>query len=118
MSTYLAAFVIGEFDFAEAKTKDGVVVRAYTPVGKKYLGEYGLFVATGALDFYKNYFGVPYPLPKLDLVPLSEFSSGAMENWGLITFREERLLVDVDQTTSISKQNVALVVAHEVSHQW
>jgi len=81
MSTYLAAFAIGEYDFLEAVTKNGVKVRAYVPVGRKSLGEFGLNVATKSLDFYEDYFGVAYPLPKLDLVPLAEFSSGAMENW-------------------------------------
>lgn len=82
MSTYLVAAVIGEYDYVEAKSKDGVLVRVYTPVGKKEQGLFALDVATKVLPYYKEYFNIAYPLPKMDLIAIGDFSAGAMENWG------------------------------------
>lgn len=82
MSTYLVAAVIGEYDYVEAKSKDGVLVRVYTPVGKKDQGLFALDVATKVLPYYKEYFNIAYPLPKMDLIAIGDFSAGAMENWG------------------------------------
>ncbi|XP_012284370.1 puromycin-sensitive aminopeptidase [Orussus abietinus] len=118
MSTYLVAVVIGEFDSVEGKTSDGVLVRVYTPTSKKEQGSFALEVTTKVLPFYKSYFGIAYPLPKIDLVAISDFSSGAMENWGLVTFRETCLLVDERNTSASRKQWIALVTAHELAHQW
>uniref|UniRef100_S4RRJ8 Aminopeptidase n=1 Tax=Petromyzon marinus TaxID=7757 RepID=S4RRJ8_PETMA len=118
MSTYLLAFVVGEFDFVEARSSDGVLVRVYTPLGKSEQGKFALEVATKTLPFYKDYFNVPYPLPKIDLIAIADFAAGAMENWGLVTYRETALLVDPKNSSSASKQWVALVVGHELAHQW
>lgn len=118
MSTYLVAFVIGEYDFIEEKDSDGVIVRVYTPVGKKEQGRFALEVAVKTLPFYKNYFGIGYSLPKMDLIAISDFAGGAMENWGLITYRETALLVDEANSSASSKQTVALVVGHEIAHMW
>lgn len=82
MSTYLVAAVVGEYDYVEAKSKDGVLVRVYTPVGKKEQGSFALDVATKVLPYYKEYFDIAYPLPKMDLIAIGDFSAGAMENWG------------------------------------
>lgn len=82
MSTYLVAAVVGEYDYVEAKSKDGVLVRVYTPVGKKEQGLFALDVATKVLPYYKEYFNIAYPLPKMDLIAIGDFSAGAMENWG------------------------------------
>lgn len=118
MSTYLLAFVFGEMDYLEAKTKDGVVVRTYaTPDNVKHT-EFALDVAVKTLDFYNQYFDIPYPLAKCDLIALPDFASGAMENWGCLTFREQALLMDPQNTSLHLKQYVANVVAHEVVHQW
>ncbi|XP_039666978.1 puromycin-sensitive aminopeptidase [Perca fluviatilis] len=87
MSTYLVAFVIGEYDFVESQSSDGITVRVYTPVGKAEQGKFALEVATKTLPFYKDYFNVPYPLPKIDLIAIADFAAGAMENWGLVTYR-------------------------------
>uniref|UniRef100_A0AAV2J9B0 Peptidase M1 membrane alanine aminopeptidase domain-containing protein n=1 Tax=Knipowitschia caucasica TaxID=637954 RepID=A0AAV2J9B0_KNICA len=87
MSTYLVAFVIGEYDFVESQSSDGITVRVYTPVGKAEQGKFALEVATKTLPFYKDYFDVPYPLPKIDLIAIADFAAGAMENWGLVTYR-------------------------------
>lgn len=70
------------------------------------------------LPFYKNYFNIAYPLPKLDLIAIADFSAGAMENWGLVTYREICLLVDPENTSAVRKQYVAIVVGHEIAHQW
>ena len=118
MSTYLTAFVVGEFDYVEDKSSDGVTVRVYTPLGKKEQGLFALEVAVKALPYYKEYFQIGYPLPKLDLIAMADFPIGAMENWGLITYRETFLLVDPLNTSAMTKQDVALVVAHELSHMW
>lgn len=118
MSTYLLAFVIGQLGFKEAKTRDGVVVRAYaTPDNVKFT-DFALDVSVKCLEFYNDYFGIEYPLAKCDMIALPDFSSGAMENWGCITYREQALLVDPDHTSLSAKQYVAMVVAHELAHQW
>ncbi|XP_061840322.1 puromycin-sensitive aminopeptidase isoform X1 [Nerophis lumbriciformis] len=118
MSTYLVAFVIGEFDFVESQSSDGVLVRVYTPTGKAEQGRFALEVATKTLPFYKDYFNVPYPLPKIDLIAVADFAAGAMENWGLVTYRETALLIDPKNSCASSRQWVALVVGHELAHQW
>lgn len=87
MSTYLVAVVVGEYDYIESKSADGVVVRVYTPKGKKEQGRFALEVATKVLPYYKEYFNIAYPLPKMDLIAIADFSAGAMENWGLVTYR-------------------------------
>jgi puromycin-sensitive aminopeptidase len=118
MSTYLLAFVIGEFEYVEAVTKGGVKIRVYTPVGKTDQGNFGLDIAVKCLDFYDKYFEIPYPLPKLDMLAIPDFAMGAMENWGCVTYRSTALLVDPKMTSASVKQWVALVIAHELAHQW
>ena len=118
MSTYLLAFIVGEFDFVQAQSKSGTLVRCISVPGKVHLTKFSLDVAVKSLDLYNEYFGIPYHLPKLDLIGVPDFSIGAMENWGLITFREVDVLID-DETAPISaKQRVAEVVSHEISHMW
>ncbi|PVD38990.1 hypothetical protein C0Q70_01615 [Pomacea canaliculata] len=118
MSTYLLAFVVGEFDYVEDRDSDNVLIRVYTPKGKKEQGQFALEVAQKTLPFYKDYFGIAYPLPKIDLIAVADFSAGAMENWGLVTYRETALLVDPQNTSARVRQWVALVVGHELAHQW
>ncbi|XP_069697519.1 puromycin-sensitive aminopeptidase isoform X2 [Periplaneta americana] len=118
MSTYLVAVVVGEYDYVEDKSHDGVLVRVYTPVGKREQGRFALYVATKVLPYYKDYFQIAYPLPKIDLIAIADFSAGAMENWGLVTYRETCLLVDPENTSAVRKQWIALVVGHELAHQW
>ena len=118
MSTYLLAFVIGEFDYVQAQTAHGVLVRVYTPPGKSEAGVFALHCATKSLDAYDDFFGIPYPLPKLDMVAIPEFAAGAMENWGLVTYREVDLLIDPTKASSNQKQRVCTVVTHELAHQW
>lgn len=118
MSTYLLAFVWGNLKHREAKTKDGVLVRTYATPDNVQHTAFALDIAVKCLEFYNDYFGIKYPLPKCDLIALPDFAAGAMENWGCITFREQAMLVDPKNTTLASKQYVALVVAHELAHQW
>ena len=118
MSTYLLAFVMGELDSLEATTKDGVLVRTFaTPENVEHT-QFALDTAVKCLEFYNEYFDIAYPLPKCDFIALPDFASGAMENWGCITFREQALLVDPKNTSLHLKQYVANVVAHELTHQW
>lgn len=114
MSTYLVAVVVGHFDYIEDKTNDGVVVRVYTLPTKQEQGRFALEVATKVLQYYHEYFGIKYPLPKLDLIAISDFACGAMENWGLVTYRESYLVVDPENTSAVRKQWIALIVGHEL----
>ncbi|TKR82647.1 hypothetical protein L596_016338 [Steinernema carpocapsae] len=118
MSTYLVAFAIGELEYIESKTESGCIMRVYTVPGKKELGRFGLDLATKAIDWYNDWFGLTYPLPKCDLIAIPDFSMGAMENWGLVTYREVALLVDETKTSTRQKSRVALVIAHELAHLW
>ncbi|XP_022732457.1 aminopeptidase M1-like isoform X6 [Durio zibethinus] len=118
MSTYLVAAVIGLFDYIEAHTSDGIKVRVYCQVGKANQGKFALGVAVQTLGFYKDYLDIPYPLPKLDMVAIPDFAAGAMENYGLVTYRETALLYDDQHSAAANKQRVATVVAHELAHQW
>ena len=119
MSSYLLAFVIGELHKKTAHTTSGVEVNVWaTPAQSEDTLDFALDIATRSIDFYDEYFGVPYPLPKSDHVALPDFSSGAMENWGLITYRESCLLADPKLTPESSKRFIATVIAHELSHQW
>ena len=119
MSSYLLAFVVGELHEKTARTKSGVEVNVWaTPAQSEETLDFALDIATRSIDFYDEYFGVPYPLPKSDHVALPDFSSGAMENWGLITYRESCLLADPKLTPESSKRFIATVIAHELSHQW
>lgn len=119
MSSYLLAFVIGELHKKSARTKSGVEVNVWaTPAQNENTLDFALDIATRSIDFYDEYFGVKYPLPKSDHVALPDFSSGAMENWGLITYRESCLLADPELTSESSRRFIATVIAHELSHQW
>ncbi len=118
MSTYLLAWAVGEFDFVQATSKGGVQIRVYSPPGRAQQGTFALNVAVQALDLYDDFFKLPYPLPKLDMLCVTEFAMGAMENWGLVTYREVDLMIDEEKASSQQKQRVATVVAHELAHQW
>lgn len=118
MSSYLVAFVVGELASLETKSKSGVLIRTFATPDQIKNTNYALSVAAKCMDFYEEYYDIPFPLEKCDFVALPDFSSGAMENWGLITFREQALLFDEKTTSKSTKQWVALVVAHELTHQW
>ncbi|HLY43754.1 MAG TPA: M1 family metallopeptidase [Terracidiphilus sp.] len=117
MSSYLVAFLVGDFKCSSGSS-DGVDIRVCATPDKVSLTPYALDVAKFALHYYNNYFGIPYPLKKLDLIAIPDFEAGAMENFGAITYRETDLLINPDTATIGAKENVALVVAHEMAHQW
>lgn len=119
MSTYLLAWVVGELHKVSAKTKNDIEVNVWaTPAQHSNSLDFALENAVKLIEFYEDYFDTPYPLPKSDHVALPDFSSGAMENWGLITYREVALLVDPKSTSISSKRMVATVIAHELAHMW
>ncbi|KAI3766424.1 hypothetical protein L2E82_16481 [Cichorium intybus] len=118
MSTYLVALVVGLFDYIEETTSDGIRVRAYCPVGKSEKGKLALSISVKAIELYTKYFSMPYRLPKLDMVAVPDFSGGAMENYGLITYRETELLHDNLHSAATNIQRLSIVVTHEVGHQW
>jgi len=119
MSSYLLAWVIGDMQSISAKTNKGVEVNVWsTPAQPIDSLKFALETAVSSIEFYEQYFGVDYPLPKSDHVALPDFSSGAMENWGLITYREIALLADPKTTSIGSRQYIATVIAHELAHQW
>ncbi len=117
MSTYLVAFLVGDFQCTSGES-DGVAIRSCSTPDKVGLTTYGLDVAKYMLHYYNNYFGIPYPLKKLDLIALPDFEAGAMENFGAITYRETDLLIDPKTASVYAKKEVALVIAHEMAHQW
>jgi aminopeptidase N len=117
MSTYLVAFLVGDFKCTEAKT-DGVPIRACSTPDKVELTRFALESAKYVLHYYDAYFGIKYPMPKLDMVALPDFEAGAMENFGCITYRETDLLVNSKTGNIPAKKRVAVVVAHEMAHQW
>lgn len=119
MSTYLLAFVTGEMNHKEAVTKDGVVVRSWaSAVQPASHLDYSLQEAVKIIGFFNEYFAIPYPLTKCDQVALPDFDAGAMENWGLITYRESAMLADPENRSISSEQYISTVIAHELSHQW
>ncbi|MDB5168399.1 MAG: putative Aminopeptidase [Candidatus Saccharibacteria bacterium] len=119
MSTYLLAWVTGELHRKTATTKSGVEVNIWATPAQPASGlDFALDIATRTIDFFDEYFDTKYPLPKSDHVALPDFSSGAMENWGLITYRETTLLADPASTSISSQHYIATVIAHELSHQW
>lgn len=122
MSTYLVAFFVGEADYVEQNVimpneKNNVIVRVYTPKGKKNTGKFALKLAAETLVLFSNYFTIDYPLPKLDMIGLPDFASGAMENWGLVTYRSKLLYVE-ETTSKVILEQIASVICHELAHQW
>lgn len=119
MSTYLVAFVFGELQGKYTTTTSGVKIGVFATKAHAATNlAFALDIAKRSIEFYENYYQTPYPLPHSWQVALPDFSAGAMENWGLVTYREVYLLLDQDNTTLANKQRVATVIAHELAHQW
>mmetsp|Transcript_106031 Transcript_106031/g.253066 ORF Transcript_106031/g.253066 Transcript_106031/m.253066 type:complete len:876 (+) Transcript_106031:55-2682(+) len=118
MSTYLLAFCVGEFEFISASTKSGVLARIFACPGNSKRCSLALKCCIRALEFYDEFFGLSYPLPKMDMIAIPDFSAGAMENWGLVTYREVALLCDEDTVSATQKQRICSVITHELAHQW
>jgi puromycin-sensitive aminopeptidase len=118
MSTYLVAFIVGPLEATPPTDVNGVPLRIVYPPGKEHLTPFALEVGAHALRFFTDYFGIPYPADKLDLVAIPDFAFGAMENLGCVTFRESVLLVDPDQAARTELERVADVICHEIAHMW
>ncbi|KAJ3270371.1 hypothetical protein HDV01_007899 [Terramyces sp. JEL0728] len=125
MSTYLVAYVVSEyerinssFESVSTESSNGVKLSVYTAKGSSKLAEYALSVTVPILEYYQNAFDIDFPLPKLDLIAIPDMKFGAMENWGLITYRDTAILYDPQNSTPGNKQRVATVIAHEFAHQW
>ncbi len=118
MSTYLVAFVVGRLEITEPIDVDGVPLRVVHLPGKGHLARFALDAGAFALRFFTDYYGIPYPDRKVDFVAMPDFAQGAMENTGLVTYRESLLLVDPEHATQPELENIADVVAHELAHQW
>jgi aminopeptidase N/puromycin-sensitive aminopeptidase len=117
MSSYLAALVVGNFEYIEGSA-DGIPIRIYSTPGKKEMGKFALETAEYVVSYFNKYFGIKYPYGKLDLIGLPDFSAGAMENVGCITFREVVLLIDDKQGSVGLKKTIAFVTSHEIAHMW
>jgi tricorn protease interacting factor F2/3 len=117
VSTYLIYLGVGEFEYLTGKTGK-IQIRVITTKGNKSKGKFSLDLGKKLLTSYEKYFGISYPLPKLDLIAIPDFAAGAMENWGAITFRETILLYDPKTSSTRTKQFIAEVISHEIAHQW
>ncbi|MCX6023159.1 MAG: M1 family aminopeptidase [Chloroflexi bacterium] len=118
MSTYLVAFVVGDMASIEATAPGGTLVRIFTTRGREHLAGFALDNAVRVLAFFNDYFGIPYPLAKLDHIAIPDFAAGAMENWGAVTYRETALLHDPENSAAATRQRILEVIAHETAHMW
>jgi len=117
LSSYLVALLVGDFQCVSGES-DGIPIRVCAPPPSQKLGTFALDIAKFALHYYDDYFGIKYPYQKLDLIAVPDFSAGAMENAGAITFRTNLLLVDPKSASDSAKKEVAIVTTHEMAHQW
>ncbi|XP_072036382.1 aminopeptidase N-like [Amphiura filiformis] len=118
MSTYLMAWTVFDFDFKEKTTSDGVLFRVWAREDAINAVDYALEKGADVLDFYGEYFGTKFPLPKMDFVAVPGFQTIAMENWGMNTFEQSKLLYEDNVTTSYDKMTICAWIAHELAHQW
>ena len=118
MSTYLLAFVVGDLRSIERRADNGTLIRVWATPGNEGKGEFALDVSCRLLAYFNDYFGIPYPLEKLDHLAIPDFAAGAMENWGAITYREPALLVDAEESSVATRRRVAAIVSHEMAHMW
>ncbi len=118
MSTYLVAFIVGELEATEAVDVDGTPLRIIAPPGNMNLTPFALDMGAHSLRYFSSYYDIPYPGDKLDMIAIPDFSFGAMENLGCITYRETALLLDIEKATQAEAQRVADVIAHEIAHMW
>ncbi|EDO47790.1 predicted protein [Nematostella vectensis] len=118
MPTYLLAMVVCDFGVKETKSARGVMMRYYAPPDKVEQLNYAASIGNKILDDFEHYYNISYPLPKADMIAIPDFAAGAMENWGLMTYRETALLWKEGTSSESYKQRVAAVIAHELAHQW
>lgn len=118
MSTYLVCFVVSDFANLTDTTAHGTEIRVFATPDRIQQASYSLHVMKVSMDLFEQLFSVPFPLPKNDMIAIPNFVSGAMEHWGLITYREVNMLYDGREASAANKQRVAVVVAHEIAHMW
>ncbi|KAK3095167.1 hypothetical protein FSP39_010973 [Pinctada imbricata] len=118
VSTYLLAFIISDFNYTSAVTTNNVTYRAWARPEAVEQTRYALSVGVEVLTYFEDYFNISFPLPKQDMIAIPDFAAGAMENWGLITYRETAMLYDPKESSEGNKERVAVVVSHELAHQW
>ncbi|XP_053702029.1 glutamyl aminopeptidase [Synchiropus splendidus] len=118
MSTYLVCFAVHQFSYVERVSRTNIPLRIYAQPSQIATAEYAANTTKIIFDYFEDYFDMKYSLPKLDKIAIPDFGTGAMENWGLITYRETNLLYDEEQSSSTNKKQVAKVIAHELVHQW
>ncbi|XP_069189951.1 aminopeptidase N [Procambarus clarkii] len=118
MSTYLVAFVVSDFGHVDSNANDHVLFRVWVREDAIQQADYAINTGPEVLTFYEDYFNIPFPLPKQDMIAIPDYSGGAMENWGLITYRESALMFDPEASSAYSKQYVTVIIAHELAHQW
>uniref|UniRef100_UPI0037E760AF glutamyl aminopeptidase n=1 Tax=Semicossyphus pulcher TaxID=241346 RepID=UPI0037E760AF len=118
MSTYLVCFAVHQFGFVERTSASGIPLRIYAQPSQLGTAEYAANTTKIIFDYFEEYFNMTYSISKLDKIAIPDFGTGAMENWGLITYRETNLLYDEKESSSYNKQRVASVIAHELVHQW
>uniref|UniRef100_A0A2K5MI48 Aminopeptidase n=1 Tax=Cercocebus atys TaxID=9531 RepID=A0A2K5MI48_CERAT len=118
MSTYLVCFAVHQFHSVKRISNSGKPLTIYVQPEQKHTAEYAANITKSVFDYFEEYFAMNYSLPKLDKIAIPDFGTGAMENWGLITYRETNLLYDPEESASSNQQRVATVVAHELVHQW
>ncbi|XP_012369141.1 glutamyl aminopeptidase [Octodon degus] len=118
MSTYLVCFAVHQFTSIQRTSRSGKPLTIYVQPEQKHTAEYAANITKIVFDYFEEYFAMEYSLPKLDKIAIPDFGTGAMENWGLITYRETNLLYDPKESASSNQQRVAMVVSHELVHQW
>ncbi|KAH8409848.1 hypothetical protein KR222_009894, partial [Zaprionus bogoriensis] len=123
MSTYLACIIVSDFDSQSSTVRaNGIgndfTMRAFATPHQLNKVQFALEFGVAVTEYYIQYFKVEYPLPKLDMAAIPDFASGAMEHWGLVTYRETALLYDENYSSTLNKQSIAGVLAHEITHQW
>ncbi|GFO22826.1 aminopeptidase n, partial [Plakobranchus ocellatus] len=118
MSTYLLAFIVCDFKYLSAYTANNVLYRAWATPETVNQAEYALEVGVKVLTYFEDFFNISYPLPKQDMIAIPDFAAGAMENWGLITYRETAMLYEPGVSNEANRERIAIVVSHELAHQW
>lgn len=118
LPTYIVAFIVGEFEYVERKTSNNIPIRVYTPLGLQNRGVIAADFGVKCVDFYEKFFGIKYPLPKLDMIGIQDYPLGGMENWGLITYAMNCLIYDTESDSVTTWQYLLAIVAHEIAHMW
>jgi len=118
MSTYLVAFVVSKFKYVETTRENNVRFRIWSEPNSLEQTAYADDIGAKILQFFEGYFNIQFPLPKQDMIAIPDFGAGAMENWGLITYRETALLYKDGVSSASNKERIAIVVSHELAHQW